>query len=183
VRTSLPSFAASLFALAVFLGACTQKAPPPEVGDAPAPGPLPCVHHRTLRGFLPSTLEGMTLAQDEGSSGRYGDTTVCEVHRRFEGRDRSMTLRIVDSTLPDAATDQLAAQAKVRALDGGDTGTFVVAQGIGSLRYDADEQEAEARLWVADRFAVSVASKGIEGSDAVREVALKLDLAGLARLR
>jgi hypothetical protein len=172
-------------------GACKQAAPPanePVLERNPALTPR-CVYFKDLRDFLPVPPPGFRQTHDEGSTGKYGEVQVSEAKRTFakpEGQE--LAVRIVDTTMaPDLGR---AIRAAVR--DAADrskddpTAPLLLEQAVGFVRREPRgdaEPHAEATLWVADQFVVTVTSQGLEGTDDVRHLAMQLDLAGLAKLR
>jgi hypothetical protein len=138
-----------------------------------------------LSAFLPATLEGYQRTRDEGSTGKYGDVSVSEAERVFSRGDHQVTVRIVDTTLSRQLGDRIVAAAEVaKSREAADpTAPIFLAETVGFVRYDHSASEAEANLWVGERFVVAVSTRGHSGTDEARRVARNLDLAGLAKLR
>jgi len=149
-----------------------------------------CVYFKTLKGYLPSSVLGFGQPKDEGSTGKYGEVEVSEVRRAFvKSEGRELSVRIVDSTMaPDLGRAiQAAAQDAKDHPSAGSPAPMVLKDAVGFVRFDPSrpdpsESRAEATLWVGGRFVVAVSSQGFPGTDEVKRVAEKLDLAGLAKL-
>lgn len=139
--------------------------------------PAPIVHFEDLRGFLPLALAGYRISSDEGSTGRYGEVSISEAERVFVHPDgHEVKVRIVDTTLSVRIGKAIK--------DASQGGTPVAAAAtVGFVRYDEDDDRAEANLLVGDRFVVAVTSWGVAGTAEVRRIARSVDLAGLAALR
>lgn len=171
--------------------ACTdggKKTPGvPESASADTLAPFPCTHFEDLRRFLPETLEGLTRAEDGGSTGRYGDVSVSEAERSFtHGEEREVKVRIVDTTLGQKLGQAIRAAAEEgrdRAQNDPTAPIFWKdKEAVGFVRYDASTGQAEASLLVGNRYVVAVSSRGYPGTVEVRRVARDIDLEGLARL-
>lgn len=179
------------------LGACRGKTAPPPAAAAPAAkapveaehAPLPrfpCVPFEDLRMHLPGTIAGYKTTRDEGSSGKYGEVSISEAERVFTGDEgREISVRIVDTTMADELGRAIRAAAQGAADQKKDAATAPIIgdETVGFVRYDQARQRAEANLLVADRFVVAVTSRGVDGTQEVRQVANQMDLTGLALLR
>jgi hypothetical protein len=163
--------------------AAEQTAPPVPARTASA---FPCVHFDELRQLLPEAPQGYAHLRDEGSSGRYGEVSISEAERVFEGQDgQELSVRIVDTTLSGELARAIRAAAKDasgRAQDEA-TAPIVRDRAVGFVRFDAGAQKAEANVLVADRFVVAVVSHGVDGTLDVRRLAGSIDFDGLALLR
>ncbi len=62
-------------------------------------------------------------------------------------------------------------------------GALKLPDAVGYFRYDPAEARADANLLVGDRFIVSIAGRGFQGSDEVRRIAQGLDCRELSKLR
>lgn len=159
--------------------------PPVDVEPRVAPR---CVHHESLRPFLPEAPEGMRRTGEEASTGRYGSVSMSEVERTFSGpQGRELRVRIVDTTLVERLGRAIVATAEQGRLrpESDPTAPIFWKDGgvVGLVRYEEGEQRAEASLLVGGRYVVAVSSRGYPGTVEVRRVAQGMDLEGLARLR
>jgi hypothetical protein len=178
--------AAASFALAAGAG-CIDKNSTTSAEALPVvTAAAPCVYFKQLAPFLPDTLEGFTVGNTAGSTGKYGDVSVSEAERTYtRGEGREVKVRIVDTTMGDKivkAIREAAEKAKGRAASD-PTAPIQWGEAVGFVRYDAEGALAEANLVVGDRFVVAVTSRGFPGTVEVRRVARGIDLAGLARLQ
>ncbi len=169
--------------------ACTDGGKKTPGVSAPAleeaPATFPCVHFEDLRRFLPETLEGLSRAQEGGSTGRYGEVSVSEAERSFtHGEDREVKVRIVDTTLGQKLGQAIraAAQEGSKRARNDPTAPIFWKDAVGFVRYDETNGLAEASLLVGNRYVVAVSSRGFPGTVEVRRVARGIDLEGLARL-
>ncbi len=149
------------------------------------PAVSPCLYFTALAAFLPAALPGLRPTKDEGSTGKYGEVTVSEAERTFGEEGREVDIRIVDTTLVGKLREKIkAAAADARSRPEADPlAPLVLAGSVGFVRYDPGETRAEANLLVGERFVVALSTRGFEGTDEVRRLAGKLDLAGLSKLR
>lgn len=176
--------------LAVASGACQKApaaAPAGTTGDAKAAiVPFPCVHFEDLRQHLPRALEGLTSVRDEGSSGKYGDVSISEAERVYSGEEgREISIRIVDTTMVEELGRAIKAAAEDASERNQDDPTApILSEGtVGFVRYDHDDQRAEANLLVAERFVVAVTTRGYDGTTEARKIAESIDVNGLALMR
>jgi hypothetical protein len=165
-------------------------APPPTPPEPPADLQPHCVYFKDLRPYLPTSLPGFHQIRDEGSSGKYGDVQVSEAKRTFaQGEGRELSVRIVDTTMAQdlGRAIRSAAQDASSRPPSDPTAPLFLKDAVGFVRLDLShdpvDTHAEATLWVADRFVVAVSSQGFDDTAQVRQVAEKLDLAGLSKLR
>lgn len=178
----------SVCLIALGLGSgCRRDAPAPaQVSDTAITAAPPCVYFEDLRAFLPAELQGYQRIKDEGSTGKYGEVSVSEAERVFKlDEDRQISVRIVDTTIAKRLGKSIrdaAADASQRAKDD-PTAPISGEHAVGFVRFDPSEQKAEANLWVGDRYVVAVSSIGFESTTEVRQIATRLDLAGLSKLR
>lgn len=176
-------------ALLLLLLACREvPTSPSEAPVLPAPGDFggrpATIHYDALLPFLPA-LPGWSGTRDEGSIGKYGEVSITEAERIGTAGDRRVRVRIVDTTL-NAKLGHAIRAAATHALeqDGPESPRALMLEGgVGFVRYDHDDAEAEVNLLVGERFVVAVTASGVEGTDEVRRIARSVDVAGLARLR
>jgi hypothetical protein len=155
-------------------------------------------------------VPGFKRVRDEGSTGRYGDVSVSEAERIFAQDDgRELVIRIVDSTMLDRLAEGIriatleatrVAEGATRGIGQADdsrtrppepaganraevAGALKLPDAVGYFRYDPAEARADANLLVGDRFIVSIAGRGFQGSDEVRRIAQGLDCRELSKLR
>lgn len=160
-----------------------EPAPPQEARPI---SKYPCIHFEDLRKHLPKTLEGYERIRDEGSTGKYGDVAISEAERVFSGAEgEEISVRIVDTTMVDDLGRAIRAAARDAAGRDADhpSAPIVASDTVGFVRFDQDDQRAEANMLVADRFVVAVTSRGVDGTREVRRVAGTVDITGLALLR
>ncbi len=168
---------------AVMAAGCEGKTAKPS--EEP-PASFPCVHFNLLQRHLPKAVQGYAQLREEGSSGRYGDVSISEAERVFEGEDgQELSVRIVDTTMSGELARAIRAAAKDAASRPEDdpTAPILEERAVGFVRYDANGQKAEANVLVADRFVVAVTSLGVDGTTDVRRVAGSIDYDALALLR
>ena len=174
-------------------GLACRRAQAPELAWQPDGGwaeeaspPARSVYYKRLQSFLPSSVPGFKRVRDEGSTGKYGEVSVSEAERVFSQADsREVVIRIVDSTMLSRLAEGIrtATQEATRMNRPEIAGPLQLPEAVGYFRYDAAEERADANLLVGDRFVVSIASRGFQGSDEVRRIAEGLDSRGLSRLR
>jgi len=172
-----------------------------------APHPARSVYFKRLQAFLPPSVPGFKRLRDEGSTGRYGEVSVSEAERIFAQDDgREVVIRIVDSTMLDRLAEgiRIATLEATRVAEGATrpigrpdsppreatradraeiAGALKLPDAVGYFRYDPAEARADANLLVGDRFIVSIAGRGFQGSDEVRRIAQSLDCRELSKLR
>jgi len=166
------------------------------------------VYFKRLQAFLPPSVPGFKRVRDEGSTGRYGEVSVSEAERVFAQDDgREVVVRIVDSSMLDRLAEGIrtatleaerVAEGLARAPGPADdarssgagpanrgevAGALRLPEAVGYFHYDPAEQRADANLLVGDRFIVSIAGRGLQGSDEVRRIAQGLDSRELSKLR
>lgn len=173
--------------LALVLSAGCQKAAPapaPSASSVPAFS-APTVYFASLRAFLPQAPAGFSPVKDRGSTGKYGEVSVSEAERVFRGGGHEITVRIVDTTLVTRLGKSIkAAVQDASSRDASDpTAPILLRDALGFVRYDPDEEHAEANLLVGDRYVVAVTTRGFDDTREVRRIAHSLDLEGLAKLR
>ncbi|MFL5321714.1 MAG: hypothetical protein ACJ790_18775 [Myxococcaceae bacterium] len=159
----------------------------------PAPSPTPSapiarsdiVHFRDLRGFLPRSLPGFDQVKDEGSTGKYGEVVVSEAERVFQKKSQEVSVRIVDTSVSERLGKAITAAAKDAASRDADdpSGPLQLKNAVGFVRFDSDQDRAEANLLVGDRYVVAVTTVGYPDTREVRRLSGELDLAGLSKLR
>lgn len=162
----------------------TQRKP----ADPPSPEitqrAFPCVHFSQLVPFLPPSVEGFRRVREQASSGKYGEVSVSEAERLFARADAEISVRIVDTTLAKLSDAiRQASEPVSQAAPAGAEALLQVGGSVGYVRSEAAEGKSEVNLLVADRFIVSVTSRGLEGTADVRRIANGLDIAGLSRLQ
>ena len=186
------SAAAVLLAFAAGVAGCERKG-----GDtvsersgataaATTTSDFPCVHFDQLRRHLPDAVQGYSHLREEGSSGRYGQVSISEAERVFEGEEgQELSIRIVDTTLSGDLARAIRAAAKDASTRPSDDPVAPILEdsAVGFVRFDANQQKAEANVLVADRFVVAVTSLGVDGTGDVRRVAGSIDYDALALLR
>jgi len=181
-----------LWALLAALGVqgCRQE-PSPEQPGALTGGASssPTVYFQDLKAFLPTSLEGFTQVRERGSTGKYGEVSVSEAERVFreagsEAR-REVSVRIVDTTLSQRLGRSIREAVKdgARKARSDPLAPIQLQDALGFLRYDPEEEQAEANLLVGDRYVVAVTTRGFNSTVEAREIARGLDLSGLAQLR
>lgn len=142
------------------------------------------MYFKDLRPFLPKELAGFTVAKDEGSTGKYGDVMMSEAERVFARPDRRVAVRIVDTPLSGKLGHSIREAAEEAGERGdGDVAALRLRETVGYVRYDREEEKAEANLLVGGRYVVAVTGEGFTGTEEVRRIADGLDLAGLSKLR
>jgi hypothetical protein len=178
-----------------FLGlfsACERTATgvPRPVEEAPerlerTPAPEDRVHFRKLRTYLPSTLQGWKLSEDEGSTGKYGTIAISEVKRVFTAGERELSVQIIDSSNGRDLGSAISAAADDGRHKPGDDPTAPVfdEEVVGFAAFAPREGKADLNLWVAGRFVVALSSRGVEGTQEVRLAMREVDVAGLTKLR
>ncbi len=175
---------------AVALSGCQgQPSPARPPANTQGPASSPTVYFQQLKAFLPSTVEGFTQVRERGSTGKYGEVSVSEAERVFResgGEEpREISVRIVDTTI----AQRLGRSIRAAVEDGAHkahTDPFAPIQlrdALGFVRYDPEEEQAEANLLVGNRYVVAVTTHGFVSTVEAREIARGLDLTGLAQLR
>lgn len=174
-----------LACLALAFAACDGKRDDTSESPAPPIHAAKTVHFRDLKPFLPRALPGFEQVKDEGSTGKYGEVVVSEAERVFSQKSREVSVRIVDTSVAERLARAITAAAKNVEADEGDelTGPLELVGAIGFVRFDQDQDKAEANLLVGDRYVVAVTTIGYPDTREVRRLSRELDLAGLSKLR
>jgi hypothetical protein len=111
---------------------------------------------------------------------------MSEAERVFAQSDsREIAIKIVDSTNLSRLVDgiKIAAEEAAQLSQPGLLEPLRQPSAVGYLRFEPSEQRAEASLLVADRFVISILSRGLPDSREVRRIVENLDYAGLSKLR
>lgn len=181
-----------LLALTAGLCAACREAPPPPGAPEPPPAAgmaAPTVYFQELKAFLPAAVDGYRPVEERGSTGRYGAVSVSEAERVFredsEEAPREIAVRIVDTTLNGRLGESIRAAVRDAAArpPSDPTAPIQLRDALGFVRYDPDEEQAEANLLVGGRYVVAVTTRGFQSTQEARRIARTLNLEGLAQLR
>jgi len=191
VATAPVRVAALAIALVPGPWACRPSAPPPSAVAVAAPaGPGPAagqpqldgrsIHYSRLTPFAPDPLGGYRGGAIRASTSQFGEVSVSEVERVYQGQDRSAKVRLVDTSLNDGARspplgepyeDEEKVGRPMRASDA-----------VGFVEFEKESRRATANLIVADRLLVTVTCEGSTGTGEAERLAAALDLRGLSLL-
>ena len=166
-----------------------QRSRPKEVAWQPDGGwssdfpPSRSVYFKALQPFLPAAVPGFQKVRDEGSTGRYGAVQMSEAERVFAHENEEIAIRIIDSTTVGKLSEGITAAAQAAKQQPKEVAVpLSLPSAVGYLRFDAAEEKVEANLLVANRFIVSVSSRGLKDGTEVRRIVESLDSEGLSKL-
>ena len=180
-----------LLAAALALGACPSSPPPalaaPKPASASDAGAVvdlsldgKSLHFTRLQSFAPDALLEFKGGKTTASTARFGEVAVSEVERGYADGERTVKLRIVDTSINHGAHAPSPGKAYE---DESKVGRPLRTAGAtGYVEFEKESRRAVANLIVADRVLVTVSCENARGAEDAERLAAALDLRRLDAL-